>query len=245
MTIFQNDVGNKKVIGQGSFGTVYCGELDGRDKKTKVAVKIFKSLELFKNEKRILEDLSKSPQIVRCLASSCDPKLLLELADMNLQQKIAKKDYDNKAASHFCLEISKGLDYLLNKGYLHRDLKPSNILIFGENAKLTDFGISVNYSTKSSSWNEKYSSFESLENKHCRESDIYSLGVVILEVFHKKFTSKLGNITQLLLNDKEDFKDIPVDIWDLVLNCVKYNWEDRIQISKVTKILENFTKTLK
>lgn len=107
MTIFQNDVGKKEVIGQGSFGTVYCGELDGRDKKTKVAVKIFKSLELFKNEKRILEDLSKSPQIVRCLASSCDPKLLLELADMNLQQKIAKKIMTTKLLLTFVWKFLK------------------------------------------------------------------------------------------------------------------------------------------
>jgi len=43
----------------------------------------------------------------------------------------------------YLLCISKGLLYLHNNNYIHQDIKENNILIFGETAKITDFGCMV------------------------------------------------------------------------------------------------------
>ncbi|MFD0856237.1 protein kinase, partial [Actinomadura adrarensis] len=38
-------------------------------------------------------------------------------------------------------QVLKGLEHAHDKGVVHRDLSPSNILLTGDTAKVTDFGL--------------------------------------------------------------------------------------------------------
>ncbi len=58
-----------------------------------------------------------------------------------------KKNFTEKEAMYYFMQILIGLDYLHAKGIVHRDLKPANILIekLSETTsilKIGDFGIS-------------------------------------------------------------------------------------------------------
>ncbi|XP_066376177.1 mitogen-activated protein kinase kinase SIPKK-like isoform X2 [Miscanthus floridulus] len=88
-----------------------------------------------------------------------------------------------------CKQILKGLIYLHNeKRIIHRDLKPSNILINhrGE-VKISDFGVSAIISSSSGQRDtfigtRNYMAPERIDGKkHGSLSDIWSLGLVILE----------------------------------------------------------------
>jgi serine/threonine protein kinase len=102
-------------------------------------------------------------------------------------------------AAQLFFQITECLDYLHNREIIHRDLKPSNILISNDISndisnryvKLTDIGLSnaydlhitISYSNMSET--AKYIDFLSvIDDYFGKETDIYSLGIIILELFN-------------------------------------------------------------
>lgn len=84
-------------------------------------------------------------------------------------------------------EVSTGLEYVHNHGYLHCDLKPDNILFRANgHAVITDFGIArelPDEKTHSVAGTPYYMSPEQAQgHKLEKTSDIYSLGVVLYEM---------------------------------------------------------------
>ena len=87
-------------------------------------------------------------------------------------------------------EVCLAIKYLHDMDIMHRDLKPENILLDGEfHAKVCDFGNS-NFQRKSEirqtlCGSLKYTSFEVLVGENqTKKTDIWSLGVIIYEIFH-------------------------------------------------------------
>jgi len=81
-----------------------------------------------------------------------------------------------------------GISFLHDKNILHRDIKPENVLFSLEgDVKLTDFGISKrndqSLHTSFLTGTVTYLSPERLEAKsYCRKSDVWSLGVLLIEL---------------------------------------------------------------
>ncbi|TVU01007.1 hypothetical protein EJB05_46250 [Eragrostis curvula] len=101
---------------------------------------------------------------------------------------ISSHDLYNKC-SNFILQVLRGLMYLHHeKRIIHRDLKPSNILINhrGE-VKISDFGVSAIISSSSAQRDTFTGTFNYMAperisgQKHGYMSDIWSLGLVMLE----------------------------------------------------------------
>ena len=93
-------------------------------------------------------------------------------------------------------ELVKGLSYVWDQNVVHRDIKPANIIIRKSNNKpvILDLGIAKNLDSKSVTeggmWGTPgYSSPEQALNKRDlfgKKSDMFSLGVVIYELFYSE-----------------------------------------------------------
>ncbi|XP_006889822.1 PREDICTED: eukaryotic translation initiation factor 2-alpha kinase 1 [Elephantulus edwardii] len=100
-------------------------------------------------------------------------------------------------------ELVEGVFYIHNVGIMHRDLKPRNIFLHGpdQQVKIGDFGLAcTDILQKSTDWTNKngkgtlthtsrvgtslYASPEQLDgSEYDAKSDMYSLGVILLELF--------------------------------------------------------------
>ena len=143
------------------------------------------------------------------------------------------------------IEISRqlcfGLAAIHEAGILHRDLKPANVIIDSKGkARITDFGIAgieeeltggeVRVGTPA------YMSPEQITGKEVTpKSDIYSLGLLLYEIFTGKQTFQADSINDLLQKqqtaDPANPSEIPKDIDPLVektiLQCLEKNPADR------------------
>ncbi len=87
--------------------------------------------------------------------------------------------------------VSSGLKYLHENGIVHKDIKPSNLMIADDGGKILiiDFGISSVKSEGQSvivtqtGMSPEYSAPETFNNVYLAESDFYSLGITLYELF--------------------------------------------------------------
>ncbi|KAL9661212.1 hypothetical protein QQ045_026034 [Rhodiola kirilowii] len=200
-------LGKSNVIGHGGFGLVYRGVLnDGR----KVAVKLMDQAgkqgeEEFKVEVDLLSRI-RSPYLLSLIGYCSDRnhKLLVYefMANGGLQEHLypisgsnavySKLDWDTRL--RIALDAAKGLEYLheqLSPPVIHRDFKSSNILLDKNfSAKVSDFGLAKLGSEKAGGHvstrvlgTQGYVAPEYALTGHLTtKSDIYSYGVVLLEL---------------------------------------------------------------
>lgn len=202
-----------ELIGVGGLAEVYRArdEFLGRD----VAVKIFRSTAAAETDFRLQEDevnvlarLS-HPNLVTLLDAAVDrsdpaaPRIyyVMELVEgTDLQHRLATGPLTPRQIAQFGYYIAAALELVHLRGIVHRDIKPSNILLAtipGDDsrlsAKLTDFGIASVGSADPLPPNAIITgtvAYLSPEQAHGAvvgtESDIYSLGLVLLECFTRE-----------------------------------------------------------
>ena len=111
---------------------------------------------------------------------------------MTLKQYIQKNDpIPIEKALDIMKQITSAISHAHHNGIIHRDIKPQNILIDHEgNIKITDFGIAIALSsTNITQTNAVLGSVHYLSPEQARggmankKSDIYSLGIVMFELF--------------------------------------------------------------
>jgi serine/threonine protein kinase len=113
-------------------------------------------------------------------------------------------------ATEIARQLCAGLAAAHNRGVLHRDLKPANVMIDEHgNVRITDFGLaglSEDFrDDEMSAGTPAYMSPEQLAGKGLTvKSDIYSLGLVLYEVFTGKKAFDAPTIGQLLDLRKSD-----------------------------------------
>lgn len=100
-------------------------------------------------------------------------------------------------------ELLSALSYLHKRNIVHNDITPDNILITrtDNTLKLIDFGLSdndANYALKQLGCTPRYSSPELQEQKQQIDarSDIYSIGVIMHDMFGTKYKSISARCTQ-------------------------------------------------
>ncbi|PCH33215.1 kinase-like protein, partial [Wolfiporia cocos MD-104 SS10] len=158
-------------------------------------------------------------------------------------------------------DIARGVDYLHSNNVVHGDLKGTNILIDDTgHACLSDFGISrmrieLSYATCSASvagltWT--YAAPErvepeayGLEREHLlKESDIYSLSLVIWELFagRKPFWGSCGSVIRQImqgerpLRTKETARNgLSDEIWEIMTQSWQPDYKSRPPIGKILR----------
>ncbi|WEO77837.1 protein kinase [Cryobacterium sp. SO2] len=199
-----------ELIGQGGMGAVYKArdEFLGRN----VAIKIFLAnatavadVRRQEDEVNILASLSHH-SLVTLLDAAVDrsvpalPRiyLVMELVEgADLQRKLAAGPLPVRQIAQLGYDLAEGLEYIHSRGVVHRDVKPANVLMVdynGDNsrtrAKLTDFGIALLAESErftaagSATGSAHYMSPEQAKGEPVGPaSDVYALGLVLLECF--------------------------------------------------------------
>ena len=167
---------------------------------------------------------------------SCYDKFLfiqMELCKQNLKDYIDINDLGINQKVDICKQIINGLKYIHDNNIIHRDLKLSNIFIgFDGIIKIGDFGLATNiYKLKYEEVGTiGYMAPEVLNNKiYGFEADLYSLGIIILEIF-KKFQTKMEQI--LLVKD----------IKSKFMNITNYKEVDKVINGLITEFKEDRMK---
>ncbi|XP_006982717.3 eukaryotic translation initiation factor 2-alpha kinase 1 isoform X3 [Peromyscus maniculatus bairdii] len=149
----------------------------------------------------------------------------LSLWDWIAERNKRSREYVDEAACPYVMasvatkifqELVEGVFYIHNMGIVHRDLKPRNIFLHGpdQQVKIGDFGLAcADIIQKSSDWTSRngkgmpthtsrvgtclYASPEQLEgSEYDAKSDMYSLGVILLELF-QPFGTEMERATVL------------------------------------------------
>ncbi|KAL6875792.1 hypothetical protein ACP4OV_013305 [Aristida adscensionis] len=268
-------------LGQGGFGPVYKGQLpDG----LQIAVKRLAShsgqgFNEFKNEVQLIAKLQHT-NLVRlwgCCFQGEEKILIYEyLPNKSLdffifdEKRRALLDWNKRLA--IIEGIAQGLLYLHKHSRLrviHRDLKASNILLDRDmNPKISDFGLAKIFSANDVQGNTNriagtygYMAPEyASEGLYSEKSDVFSFGVLVLEIISGKRTSSFhgyGDFINLIGHAWQSWKDglwhqlvdesLVTELYmiemrrciNIALLCVQENAADRPTMSNVVAMLSS------
>jgi protein kinase-like protein len=139
-------------------------------------------------------------------------------------------------------QICAGLAAAHDIGFLHRDLKPANIMIDADgNARILDFGLgglAEEFAEEEvRAGTPAYMSPEQIEGREQTvQSDIYSLGLVLYELFTGKRAFEAASLNELIKLRRSDttptsptsiVKDLDPAIEKVIDRCLRKNPSDR------------------
>ncbi|XP_058501903.1 interleukin-1 receptor-associated kinase 4 [Solea solea] len=215
-------------LGEGGFGIVYKGLLNDKP----VAVKKLNPVDdispdelqvQFHQEIQTLKVL-KHENLVDMVGFSCDgqyPCLVYAfMANGSLLDRLACLDYSPPLSwQQRCLiaeGTSRGLEYLHRNHHVHRDVKSANILLDEKFvAKISDFGLtrasakrtSTTMMTERVVGTRAYMAPEALRGEITPKSDVFSFGVVLLEILSGLPPASENREPQFLLELRYDIDD--------------------------------------
>ncbi|XP_043943347.1 interleukin-1 receptor-associated kinase 4 [Protopterus annectens] len=270
--------GNK--LGEGGFGVVFKGCFNSR----LVAVKRLAALPLFSlQELKIQFDQEietmancRHENLVEMIGFSNDsdhPCLVYDyMPNGSLMDRLACLDNTPPLSWYSRCKIAqgtaRGLLYLHSNHHIHRDVKSANILL-NDNfvPKISDFGLARasgqfthTVMTERIVGTTAYMAPEALRGEVTPKSDIFSFGVVLLEIITGLLPSDENQKPPSLLDIKEDIEDDEMTIedyvdkklgtWDsesieqmysIASQCLHDNKKKRPTVEKVQQMLENLT----
>lgn len=254
----------EKVIGEGNFGSVYKATFKGKP----IAVKQLYNLDdddldlYFEREMSILGQL-KHKNVVRLLGLSRE----ITREEMNyfmitefigggdLRKKLKTKSVviDWPLKMRILIDIAEGLQYLASKEIVHRDLKSHNLLVDDDwTIKICDFGFArkvenVDYMTICGT-DEWMAPEIALGDKYDERVDIFSFGMIIIEVLTRKKPPKRKESKHFKFEPERVFKAIPEEtpapLRELVQACAEFYPENRPAWPAILKTLREVQQSI-
>jgi len=190
---------NMKKIGEGEFGVVY----QAKWRNSNVAVKQLKNAGLdsrksenFFMECEFMRNLQPHPNVVIFFGICQEPLCLITeyCANGDLKSLLRKKSINIKLKRKIIADVAAGMFHLENENIVHRDLAARNCLLMDNYiTKVSDFGLSkldgdiFNTSSEYGKWALKWLSPETLKlHLFNNKTDVWSFGILLIEVFYKK-----------------------------------------------------------
>ncbi len=223
--IFGNKYKHEKIIGQGGFGIIY--------KVLEIKTNNFYALKFItiakKDEEKIKKIYIKEIDIIKKLKNKYIIELrdnffdeinkgyciVMELCDGNLKDILEKykEGLPLNMVNKIFIQLNEALKTMINKEIIHRDLKPDNILIKytdknNFDIKLTDFGLSANdinsnIETHTNVGHEKYKAPEVDNYEYNKKCDLWSLGIILYELYTNKYIFDSSNPKERKINRKK------------------------------------------
>ncbi|XP_042035971.1 putative receptor-like protein kinase At3g47110 [Salvia splendens] len=281
-----NGFSESNLIGKGSFGSVFEATLSNG---LKVAVKVFKlqiqgAERSFDIETEILGSI-RHRNIVRVIGCCSSPEFKALILTYMPNGSLDKWLYSNMHSLHLiqrlkiAIDVASALEYL-HHGHtfpvVHRDVKPSNVLLDQDMvAHLGDFGIGklfdngeVVVQTQTLATIGYAAPELGMEGKVSTHGDVYSLGIMLLEMFTgKKPTNDMFDgemrlkewvseslqeqavtiAPALLSREDQDFyakKQCVLSIFELAMKCLVAAPQERINMIEATNTLQRIYATM-
>ncbi|XP_023729316.1 probable serine/threonine-protein kinase PBL22 isoform X1 [Lactuca sativa] len=206
-----NNFADGNYVGRGGFGKVYKGKIVHSEGQSMVAIKRL-DREFGQGNREFWKEITmlslyKHENLVHLLGfcDESDEKILVYefVSNKGLDFHLNNNDLTWTQRLKICIEMARGLAYLHNSGtelrVIHRDIKSSNILLDENwNAKISDFGLAKlapasNYTFVYTSVVGTPGYVDPLYKETgllTKESDVYSLGVVLFEVLCGRLCNK-------------------------------------------------------
>jgi serine/threonine protein kinase len=148
------------------------------------------------------------------------------------------------------LDATRALQFLQSKGIVHGDLKADNILVDGDKAMLTDFGMSFFVSEGQPHFKNVGAIYwrapeMALQGKASFESDVYSLGTCIVEALTGDIPWQGidESVVRFRLRQGELFqkpRTMQKEVWDLVVDMCKFEPSERLALDQVEERVGKF-----
>lgn len=270
--------GNK--IGEGGFGVVYKGYVNNRTVAVKklaamVDISIDELKQQFDQEIKVMAKCQHE-NLVELLGFSSDGDDLclvcVYMPNGSLLDRLSCLDDTPPLPWHVRCRIAQGaangISFLHENHQIHRDIKSANILLDEDfTAKISDFGLArasekfaQTVMTSRIVGTTAYMAPEALRGEITPKSDIYSFGVVLLEIITGLPAVDEHREPQLLLDIKEEIEDEEKTIEDYIdekmndidfasietlysiaSQCLHEKKNKRPDIKKVYQLLEEMT----
>ncbi|HKP30786.1 MAG TPA: protein kinase [Gemmatimonadales bacterium] len=242
----------QREVGRGGMAVVYLGR-DVRYDRV-VAVKVMHpdvmagtGRDRFLREIRIAATLS-HPHILPLFDSGEADGLLYYVMPYvhgeSLRTRIARlATLPVEEATRLASEVASGLAHAHAQGVVHRDVKPENILLSGDSAVLTDFGIAQALDASGGRLtgtglfvgSPAYMSPEQVEGVIDHRSDLYALGCVLYEMLcgappfagATNLALLAGHANKTVIPLRHLRPAVPADLESLVLRTLAKNPADR------------------
>ncbi|XP_053332847.1 receptor tyrosine-protein kinase erbB-4-like [Clarias gariepinus] len=195
----ETELKRTKILGSGTFGTVYKGIWipEGESVKIPVAVKVLsettgpKANAKFMDMVLLMSSMD-HPHVVRLLGVCMSPsvQLVTQLMPHGCLLDYVHEHKDNIGSQlllNWCMQIARGMMYLEERRLVHRNLAARNILVKSPNhVKVTDFGLAHLLDTDEKPFNADGNKWMALEciqyRRFTHQSDVWSFGVTIWEM---------------------------------------------------------------
>ncbi|XP_031398550.1 G-type lectin S-receptor-like serine/threonine-protein kinase At1g11330 [Punica granatum] len=278
-----NNFSLNNMLGRGGFGPVHRGRFpDGQEIAVKRLSKFSgQGMQEFMNEVLVISRLQHR-NLVRLLGCCIEGDERILIYEYMPNKSLEALIFDPMNRGHFNWEkrrniiagIARGLLYLHRDSRLiiiHRDLKASNVLLDEDlNPKISDFGMARIFGVNEDQANTRrvvgtygYMSPEyAMEGQFSEKSDVFSFGVLLLEILSgrrntsfyldEQFLNLLGYAWRLWTDDRDgmvnfinplivdaDTQPVILKFMHMGLLCVQESTKDRPNMSAVVSMLES------
>ncbi|EGT47161.1 hypothetical protein CAEBREN_08135 [Caenorhabditis brenneri] len=192
--------------------------------------------------------------LLQFLRERCKYMMKLDDLGINYHDPPENDNYDTnmivtlKQLLQFAVQISYGLEYLSQKGFVHRDVAARNVLVHeGTACKIGDFGLcryiyadQSQYKSKGGKLPLKWMSPEAIRHyEFTIKSDVWSFGILLFEVITLGGSPYPGMPPEDVLPylegggriEKPD--NCPENFYDVMIQCWNAEPEDRIEFSDI------------